>query len=385
MKTRSHPATPSVLREPAASAASRHGASAHAPLLVAAEGQIQRRQLTALIDPKVAQHKVADDKGLLQGRFAAVPAETQVDDVEDLVDARASNTADASTATAELVTPNRTGMPDALKSGIESLSGRSMDDVRVHYNSSQPAQLNALAYAQGSAIHLAPGQEEHLPHEAWHVVQQAQGRVQPTMQLKDGVPVNDDLRLENEANVMGGRAIRGRSRTEGMAASAIEPLGAKQDGKQQTGPATWDGFATSPRMIAQRLQICAAFGASGSVAQRMAPPAPTRANKQLHFSPGPYNPATELPAWLKHGHTAGDIEEAVAAGWEAAVQNADEKVHIEWGGDPSGVILVPFKGGWKVMHAYSGIKKEANAAAAPAPERNWGKWGKSRKGTSPGE
>ena len=83
--------------------------------------------------------------------------------------------------------PNHTGLPDNLKSGIENLSGMSMDHVKVHYNSSQPAQLNALAYAQGADIHVAPGQEQHLPHEAWHVVQQAQGRVQPTMQMKDGV------------------------------------------------------------------------------------------------------------------------------------------------------------------------------------------------------
>lgn len=104
------------------------------------------------------------------------------------------------------VKPNNTGLPDNLKSGIESLSGMSMDSVRVHYNSSQPAQLNALAYAQGTDIHVAPGQEQHLPHEAWHVVQQAQGRVRPTMQMKDGVPVNDDAGLEHEADVMGGRA-----------------------------------------------------------------------------------------------------------------------------------------------------------------------------------
>ena len=55
--------------------------------------------------------------------------------------------------------PNNTGLPDNLKSGIESLSGMSMDHVKVHYNSSQPAQLNAHAYAQGSEIHVAPGQE----------------------------------------------------------------------------------------------------------------------------------------------------------------------------------------------------------------------------------
>src|SRR5690554_3825496 len=79
---------------------------------------------------------------------------------------------------------NKSGLPDNLKSGIENLSGYGMDDVKVHYNSSQPAQLNALAYAQGTDIHVAPGQERHLPHEAWHVVQQKQGRVRPTIQAK---------------------------------------------------------------------------------------------------------------------------------------------------------------------------------------------------------
>ncbi|MBX9637750.1 MAG: DUF4157 domain-containing protein [Nitrosomonas sp.] len=108
------------------------------------------------------------------------------------------------------IKPNNTGLPDNLKSGIENLSGMSMDSVRVHYNSAQPAQLNALAYAQGTDIHVAPGQEQHLPHEAWHVVQQAQGRVQPTMQMKDGIPVNDDRGLEHEADVMGAKALQRR-------------------------------------------------------------------------------------------------------------------------------------------------------------------------------
>lgn len=97
---------------------------------------------------------------------------------------------------------NNTGLPDNLKSGIENLSGYSMDDVKVHYNSDKPAQLNALAYTQGTNIHVAPGQEKHLPHEAWHVVQQKQGRVQPTMQIQ-GVNVNDNEGLENEANKYG--------------------------------------------------------------------------------------------------------------------------------------------------------------------------------------
>ncbi len=103
---------------------------------------------------------------------------------------------------------NKTGLPDPIKSGVENLSGYSMDDVKVHYNSNKPAQLQAHAYAQGTEIHVAPGQEKHLPHEAWHVVQQKQGRVKPTMQLKEKVAINDDVQLEREADEMGAKAVQ---------------------------------------------------------------------------------------------------------------------------------------------------------------------------------
>jgi len=103
---------------------------------------------------------------------------------------------------------NKTGMPDNLKSGIENLSGMDMSDVKVHYNSPQPAQLQAHAFAQGNQIHIASGQEKHLPHEAWHVVQQKQGRVQPTKQLKGKVNINDDSGLEREADLMGTKALQ---------------------------------------------------------------------------------------------------------------------------------------------------------------------------------
>ena len=108
---------------------------------------------------------------------------------------------------------NKTGLPDSLKSGVEELSGYTLNDVKVHYNSSQPAQLQAHAFAQGTDIHLGPGQEKHLPHEAWHVVQQKQGRVKPTVQLNAGVSVNDDTGLEREADVMGGKALLRREKS----------------------------------------------------------------------------------------------------------------------------------------------------------------------------
>lgn len=100
--------------------------------------------------------------------------------------------------------PNITGMPDRLKSGLEALSGMDLSGVRVHRNSPKPAKLNALAYTRGQEIHLAPGQETHLPHEGWHTVQQMQGRVRATKQAM-GILINDNEGLEHEADVMGAK------------------------------------------------------------------------------------------------------------------------------------------------------------------------------------
>lgn len=101
---------------------------------------------------------------------------------------------------------NETGMSDTLKSGLENLSGKNLSGIRVHYNSSKPETIQAHAYTQGQDIHVAPGQEKFLPHEGWHVVQQMQGRVQPTVQKKNAL-INDDSSLEKEADVMGEKAL----------------------------------------------------------------------------------------------------------------------------------------------------------------------------------
>jgi hypothetical protein len=56
---------------------------------------------------------------------------------------------------------------------MEASLGADLGGVRVHYNSSRPAQLQAHAYAQGTDIHVAPGARADGPaHEAWHVTQQ---------------------------------------------------------------------------------------------------------------------------------------------------------------------------------------------------------------------
>lgn len=166
-----------------------------------------------------------EDEELLQGKFGVTPIQRQQDH-----------------------TPNNTGLPDNLKAGIENLSGYSMDDVSVHFNSPKPAQVQAHAYAQGTDIHLASGQEKHLPHEAWHVVQQRQGRVQPTKNIA-GVQVNDDEGLEREADLMGGRAVQAKGLMHGTRPDVVTQK--KNNGIQDF------GFVDNrPKAITQRkLQV----------------------------------------------------------------------------------------------------------------------------------
>ncbi len=119
---------------------------------------------------------------------------------------------------------NRGGLPDALRGSIERLSGESLADVEVHYDSPKPARLHALAYTKGTEIHMGPGQAHHLPHEAWHVVQQKQGRVTSTTRAGKH-HVNDDIGLEHEADTMGRRASSLQRRSPAIAGPAGRTVG----------------------------------------------------------------------------------------------------------------------------------------------------------------
>jgi hypothetical protein len=106
--------------------------------------------------------------------------------------------------------PNK--MPENVQSKMESAFNADFSDVRVH-EGSQASDVGALAYAQGSDIHFAPGQydpgsksgQQLLGHELTHVVQQRQGVVKPTTEV-NGIAVNDDPGLEKEADQMGNKA-----------------------------------------------------------------------------------------------------------------------------------------------------------------------------------
>ena len=117
------------------------------------------------------------------------------------------------------------GMGADLLNGFASNTGHDLSNVNVHRNSSKPSEVGALAFAQGNDIHLGPGQEQHLPHEAAHIVQQREGRVKPTTSV-NGMAVNDDKGLESEADAMGGKAMQMKS---------VENVPVKVSGGKDTG------------------------------------------------------------------------------------------------------------------------------------------------------
>lgn len=110
---------------------------------------------------------------------------------------------------------NNTGIPNEVKQKMEDSFGTDFSDVRIHPESSQAPEVGALAYTQGTDIHFAPGQfkpdtsagQQLIGHELAHVIQQAEGRVQPTTEIS-GMPVNDNEGLEHEADVLGAQAAR---------------------------------------------------------------------------------------------------------------------------------------------------------------------------------
>jgi Domain of unknown function (DUF4157) len=105
-------------------------------------------------------------------------------------------------------------MPEDVQAKMESAFQADFSDVNIHVGS-QASDVGALAYAQGNDIHFAQGKfdpnsqsgQELLGHELAHVVQQRQGRVQPTTEVS-GLPVNDDVSLEREADQLGRMAAQ---------------------------------------------------------------------------------------------------------------------------------------------------------------------------------
>lgn len=149
----------------------------------------------------VAQRDIDDDEELLQGKWTV---QREPEDDDELFQGK---------FVTQRKEENQTGIPDDVKQRMETSFGTDFSSVRVHSDSSKAPEVGALAFTQGSDIHFAPGQfkpetssgQQLLGHELAHVVQQAEGRVQPTTEIA-GMSVNDDVLLEHEADVLGAKA-----------------------------------------------------------------------------------------------------------------------------------------------------------------------------------
>ena len=150
----------------------------------------------------IVQRAEDDEDDLLQGKFVAQRDE----DEDDLLQGKFEQPVQAKSE-------NQTGIPDNVRQRMEDSFGTDFSSVRVHPESTKAPEVGALAYTQGTDIHFAPGQfkpdtsvgQQLLGHELTHVIQQAEGRVQPTTEV-GGMPVNDNESLEHEADVLGARA-----------------------------------------------------------------------------------------------------------------------------------------------------------------------------------
>ncbi len=141
---------------------------------------------------------------------------------------------------------NPNGLPIELVDGFLATTGHDLSNVLVHKNSDQPQKMGALAYAQGNDIYLGTGQEEHLGHEAAHIVQQREGRVTATTEIA-GLPVNDSPELEHEADALARQAEEsGRvDQPKTVAATASE----QKTLQMQVSPLQFDGLSIHYEVI----------------------------------------------------------------------------------------------------------------------------------------
>jgi hypothetical protein len=183
--------------------------------------QMQPEEDEELLQGKSAvQMQPEEDEELLQGKFGAQMQPEEEEELQGKFAAQRQPLEDEELMQGKLTAQmqpdeNRTGMPDELKANMESKLNTDFSQVRIHPNSSKATEVGALAYTQGTDVHFAPGQfkpessngQQLLGHELTHVVQQGQGRVQPTGKVA-GLPVNDSPALENEADELGKKIFK---------------------------------------------------------------------------------------------------------------------------------------------------------------------------------
>lgn len=159
-------------------------------------------------------------------------------------------------------------LPADVQMKMESSFDADFSDVRVH-EGAQASQMGALAYAQGTDLHFAPGQynpgtssgDALIGHELAHVQQQRAGRVS-TPQGK-GAPIVADHALEAEADRAGELAARGEAVT-GLGTGSVAS-GAIQRKEADHTPSTSEQGPDTFGLGGYLAKLKAATGVSGDM------------------------------------------------------------------------------------------------------------------------
>lgn len=110
-------------------------------------------------------------------------------------------------------------LPEKIQTKMENSFGQDFSNVNIQRSSQEAVDLNALAFTKGDSIHFAPGKfnpstkqgRNLIGHEFTHVVQQKNSGVNPTTVMRKGLNLNDDRRLEEEADNFGKKAVMGEN------------------------------------------------------------------------------------------------------------------------------------------------------------------------------
>lgn len=130
---------------------------------------------------------------------------------------------------------NHTGekLPDTMQQKMETAFDADFSDVRIHQGSTARS-IGADAFTSGSDLHFASGKynpatltgQQLVAHELAHVVQQRSGNV--AIPQNQEIPINDNPQLEQEADTLGAKAVRGEvvshSSNDSSPSSAVSPI-----------------------------------------------------------------------------------------------------------------------------------------------------------------
>ena len=133
---------------------------------------------------------------------------------------------------------------DPVRRFLDGLDAAESEPVPVHIDSPSAEAMGALAYTDGTAIHLAPGApapttsagEQILGHELAHIDQQRATRIRLNTRAADGTPVADYPHLEAAAKRPAPRIMRASWTLASGATAAssgqgvVQPMWATVDG-----------------------------------------------------------------------------------------------------------------------------------------------------------